>query len=69
VVCMGAMEPHDGTITRTGVGLKRRFMTVCRKPPEILGVNRFRDSPVASLAGGRSPSPVDGPHDEDRSPC
>ena len=69
VVCMGATEPDDGTITRIGVGLTRRFMTVCRKPPEILGVNRIRDSPVVSLADDRSPRSLDDPPDEGRSPC
>lgn len=69
VRCMDATEPRRAAISRIDIGLVERFMTVCRKPPEITLVNLISPLMVRSPVRIGALGPMPGPHEKDRSPC
>lgn len=68
-LCMGTTEPHDMAISRIGVGLESRFMTVSRKPPEFARVNRISDVTAPSAVRRPASTSAYGPPDQEHSPC
>jgi len=68
-LCMGATEPHDMAISEIGIGLRRLFMTVCRKPPGSVNVNRIRPSDGSNVLFSPSLLMAYGTPHEQHSPC
>ncbi len=68
-LCMGATEPHDMAISEIGIGLRRLFMTVCRKPPGSVNVNRIRPSDGSNVLLSLSLLMAYGTPHEQHSPC
>jgi hypothetical protein len=68
-LCMGATEPHDMAISEIGIGLRRLFMTVSRKPPGSVNVNRITGSAGSTGMISLTLAISHGAPHQQRSPC